>query len=322
MEGLGETNSIGDGEGTGESKEDSLLADVTASYEELEGGTKTKDSQENEVTSRQNKEVPPTKKEIERPHSWAKEHWADFDAMPDNLRQVVLQRERERETYLSKKQQEIHNQILPFSQLAKDYQDIFPDGNVSIDAIKGLLQFRREFTNNPAKILGDLQEYVNSLEAGDVPNPKITELESKLNKLQWSIQEKAQQEVFAKNLDEVTRFASSKDERGELLYPYYKDIAGDMVPLLQMLKAANPHMSGQELLKDAYERATWSSSATRQKMVEAQLKTEREKIEQEKRTRSARSASLSSRGGVSNSKSAVDPNDLVALMTAIYDGEI
>ena len=322
MEGLEKTDSIGDSEGTGNSEEDSLLAEITASYEELEGRVETEDSQENKVIPRQNEEAQPTKKEVERPHSWGKEHWADFDAMPDNLKQVVLQRERERETSLSKKQQEIHNQILPYSQLAKDYQDIFPDGNVSIDTLKGLLQFRREFTNNPIKTLGDLQEYANSLETGDIPNPKIAELESRLNKLQGSIQEKMQQEVFAKSLDEVTRFASSKDEKGELLYPHYKDIAGDMVPLLQMLKAANPQMSGQELLKDAYERATWSNSTIRQKMVEAQLKTEKEKIEQEKRTRSARSASLSSRGGVSNSKSAVDPNDLVALMTAIYDGDI
>jgi len=322
MEGLEKTDTIEDSEGAGNSGEDSLLAEITASYDELESGIKTKESQENKAIPKQNEEASPTKREIERPNSWGKEHWADFDAMPDNLKQVVLQRERERETSLSKKQQEIYNQILPYSQLAKDYQDIFPDGNVSVDTLKGLLQFRREFTNNPIKTLGDLQEYANSLEAGDVPDPKIAELESKLNKLQGSIQEKAQQEVFAKSLDEVTRFASSKDEKGELLYPYYKEIAGDMVPLLQMLKAANPQMSGQELLKDAYERATWSNSIIRQKMVEAQLKTGKEEIEQEKRTRSARSASLSSRSGVSNSKSAVDPNDLVALMTAIYDGDI
>lgn len=307
----------------------SVYEDVMASMREIEGGTDTQAKQEN-IPSTEVKQPPPT--QIERPRSWAKEYWNDFDALPDNLKQVVLTREKERETQLSKKQQEFAEKSAPFLSLAQKHQDIFPNG-ISVEVLDGLIQMRKGLQTNPKETLTMIKQHLgidenSELESDDyVVPPIIGQLEAKINSLQDyinNVKTKEVEEVHRRNFDEVTKFATAINENGELLYPHYKEVAGDMIPILAALKESRPNDPSIELLKDAYERATWSNSSVREKLIEAQIKNQLNKQSNTLESRQIKGSSLPSRNGsrsVSSNKK-VDPNDLRALVAAVYDGEI
>lgn len=268
------------------------------------------------------------------PISWTADRKEEFASLPRELQEYVVQREKERETFLQKKSQEL-------SEVNNAYQNI----NKVLDPVKQHLSLQglteeqylsqlvaadNLLRTNPQQAAQWLNQQYNlglGVQTTDqqsdqtshvdiATQQRLQALESQLQQQQQSRQLQAQQtqeQMAVEANSAVESFAVEVDEKGQLKYPYFADVYNDMVGVVNLLRQQNPNASHRELLGQAYEKATRLNDDVYSKL-QAKQSTASEKArieEKKKRAAAAKKAGSSVSGAPSgNVPAAPDPSKL------------
>lgn len=122
----------------------------------------------------------------------------------------------------------------------------------------------------------DLDALLDARDAANAANanlpPEMRDLQGQVQSLQQQLagftgqQQHAQHQM---NVEAVQAFAAEKDTGGNLVRPYFADVANDIITLMPSVRAQNPNVHPQELLKRAYDAACYANPSVRQRMQEA-----------------------------------------------------
>ncbi len=141
--------------------------------------------------------------------------------------------------------------------------------------------FQRAVAAEVARITGQPGQQVQ-------PNYKDPRVDQLVAKLEQQERERTAEAERVSN-SASGRFISSKDEKGQPLYPFVDNVIDDMSARVGMLRRSNPAMGHDEILKQAYDAAVWANPETRavligQQQAAASQSTEKlQKVEQAKR---------------------------------------
>jgi len=231
-------------------------------------------------------EVEPTE-EVEvraAPASWKKDKHEMWNALTDDQKDYIELREQQ-----MKESAEFTNEDTTFGKTMRDvlspYSELLKSQNVDEKtAVQYLLNAHWNLSNadeaKKIELFNQMaQTYGINLDGSKV-SPEIDSLRQQLNHLQNQInrsQQLTQQEKQAETMKEVEAFASNHE--------FFDEVAEDIVPFIR---------SGLTL-EEAYEKAIWANSVTRQKEIErldrekaeALEKEKQEKVEKAKKAKSA-----------------------------------
>lgn len=118
-------------------------------------------------------------------------------------------------------------------------------------------------------------------------DPRVDQL---LANYQRQEQERASQDKSVRDKATET-FLSAKDALGAPLYPFVDNVIEDMSPRVSAIRAANPAMGHEDVLKKAYEQAVWAHPETREVMLKQQQAAATQSTEKLQKVEKARSAS-------------------------------
>jgi hypothetical protein len=99
----------------------------------------------------------------------------------------------------------------------------------------------------------------------------------------------------AQNVQRVQQFVDEKDASGNLLHPYFHEVSDAIAQHVGLLRQQQPYLPEAELLKAAYDFATYSNPQIREKTQQEALKATQDRMAQE--AARARQAGVSINGG-------------------------
>jgi hypothetical protein len=105
------------------------------------------------------------------------------------------------------------------------------------------------------------------------PDPTIAALQSQVGQLTGTIQHLLNGNAVQNNrqyLDAVTSFETAADEKGQPLHPHFGNVANEMLALVPHIRQANPGLSSDQVLKQAYDQAVYANPSTRQLVLAAE----------------------------------------------------
>lgn len=136
-------------------------------------------------------------------------------------------------------------------------------------------------------------------------DPELAELKRQLAEQQtWrqTIEQQAQQaaqdsqrQAYRQKVSAIDIFGSEKGQDGQLLRPHLETVMPDMVASIAQIRTANPQLSDQDVLQQAYDRAVWSNPDTRKQVLDAQKLAE----ENERKAKARERAQAATRQAVS-----------------------
>ena len=141
------------------------------------------------------------------------------------------------------------------------------------------------------------QAYQQPQQAPNFQDPRVDQI---LASLQAQERARAQQEEAQSNAA-TERFMSAKDASGAPLYPFIDNVLDDMSLRVSHIRKANPSVSHEEVLKQAYEAAVWANPETRQVLIgqqQAQQQASAETLRKSEAAKRAASMNLPKRGSV------------------------
>lgn len=258
------------------------------------------------------------------PERWSAEDKAQFATLSREAQQLVLKREGDVERYLTQESQKIADIKRTYEPLdrvigprreAWALQGFTPDA--ALEHLFALSDFAgrdkpgfiRWFAQQHGVDVGDL-----SAGADTAPDPKLSALEQRLARFEQTEQQRQQQAVTEQRqtiIQAVEQFAADKAN------PYYKDVESDIAAILPGIRQQNPGASHKELLKIAYDKATWAHEPTRAKILADQ-----ERLKNLELANAAKKAKAVGSTNVKTSGSANDGNRNKTIddtMSATYD---
>jgi len=261
------------------------------------------------------------------PHErWSAERKAEFASLPRKAQEILLSREAETTSYLTQESQKL-------AEVRREYDAI--DAAIGKErkqawalsgwqspahAIGFLVAQSDRATRDTAGFIRDLaaQQGIDlaELAAGghEPPDPKLSALEQRLARFEQTEQQRQQQAVTEQRqtiIQAVEQFAADKAN------PYYKDVESDIAAILPGIRQQNPGASHKELLKIAYDKATWAHEPTRAKILADQ-----ERLKNLELANAAKKAKAVGSTNVKTSGSATDGNRNKTIddtMSAVYD---
>jgi len=136
-------------------------------------------------------------------------------------------------------------------------------------------------------------------------DPDIAELRNQQQQIinwqrqQEQIAEQAAQQYQHQMLNQtqarINQFAEEKGPDGQLLRPHFQAVMPTMAASIAQVKAANPSISDQDALQQAYDQAVWGNPTIRQQLLSAQMAADESKRNQIAKER----AQAAARGAVS-----------------------
>lgn len=288
----------------------------------------------------------------EPPSSWrkeAKDLWKQIGAAAITPEQGQLLKEE-----LRKRENDFKNGILAKDgelKTVKPFYDelqniIKPDldgwkaqGISPVQAINHLIGLGRNFRQNPAgtiqwlaKTAGlDLASLVQGQaqqtgsQQGGNTDPQLQPLLQEINGLKSELLSlkngfSTQSQTAAQS--EIQAFIDEVGTDGQPLRPHFNDAYQDIQMIMPAIRAAHPGWTPRQVVSEAYDRATWSNPAVRQKMIDAGKAQEAANQDASARQRAAEAAAKSATPGSSpnNLSGAVDPSNLRSLLTSKMTG--
>jgi len=110
---------------------------------------------------------------------------------------------------------------------------------------------------------------------GGVPNPQITGLQQEIAELKNVINGFANtsvQQRHAQNMQLVQSFMDEKDAQGQLVHPYFNDLASDISSHVAMIRQQQPYLPERDILKAAYDFAAFNNPTVRNAVQQSQAK--------------------------------------------------
>lgn len=127
---------------------------------------------------------------------------------------------------------------------------------------------------------------------------QVAQLTGHLNAQQHQTQqyyEQQAQQVQRTKMSAIDQFASEKDASGQPLRPHLETVMPSMAAGIAQLKSANPQISDQDALQQAYDNAVWGNPQTRELAQQASRAAE----ERDRNEKARQRAQAATRGAVS-----------------------
>ena len=238
-----------------ESDSDSLDQVAPENEEETQDSTEepSDDAVVAHVDGEDSKETP-----LEAPKNWSEEVRSKFKDLPRDAQEYMLKRDKEMTADYTRKTQEVAQQRKSFESLDKVIapmrQQIAASGVGEAEYISRLLNADMALRNNPKMAIKQLaQGYgidLSSIEENvdwNDSDPQITQLQqqnqailAELNQFKKQNLQSARQQTE----NQISAFAESKDEKGNLKYPHFEQVRVKMGNLIDAGEAKG--------LEDAY----------------------------------------------------------------------
>lgn len=222
---------------------------------------------------------------------WSDEVKEAFKSLPRNLQEHLLQRERDVETHLTKKSQEIAERSREFEglgRIAETRRQVAAMNGMTVEqelsqlyqlsdyASKDPLGFVQYFAQQRGLDLSGLSQQGGQ---GDDADP-VSALKQQVSKLEQTIQQQ-QQTTQQQQLNQfngiVEAFRSSEGNT------HFDTVQNEILAIIPMIQRDNPSMAPQDVLKEAYDRACYANPTVRQQIIDAQKTAEEAKrIERDK----------------------------------------
>lgn len=268
------------------------------------------------------------------PVSWSAEDRAVFGKLPRDAQEIVLRRESERDQYLNQKAGEIaqyQRQVADIEKVIEPHkQDWALEGETPSQVISRLVAFENLAEENPLQAIQYLADSygVDMRQLSQAPqqpvDPRYQELMARQEQMEDYVaqqQQVQQQQTYTNAEVGIAQFASATDENGELLHPDFLELQDTMAPIVSSLRAASPHKTHEELLREAYKAASVLNPATQQRYLERERKAwEAEKREaQKKKVSKAKKAAKSVKGAPAPSLAAEEADDIRSTLLNAWD---
>jgi hypothetical protein len=274
---------------------------------------------------------------IQLPKSWSADQKERFHALPRELQEYLVNRENEREKFVSQKSdraarlekqfvEPIYRELAPFEQKLAAQQ------KHPIEFVSEVLRGQAMLDRNPVQAIAALAESYGlkiKIEGQqDVPaaqiDPNYLALYRELQGIKSFVdeQQQAQLDNHMKSLEqEVEAFGVEKDAKGALVRPHFEAVWQDMLPHVQTFRRINPELSNKQVLEKAYKHALLENEAIQ--AAEAQ-RVEAKRIEDAKaKSAQARRAGASLNGGSpGGGLNTTVPDDLRSQLKAAFRGEL
>ena len=131
-------------------------------------------------------------------------------------------------------------------------------------------------------------------------NPEMDMMKAELHQLQQNNQQSQQVNTVNQVRDTISQFKSEMDIHGKPKHPYFDELESDMAQLAQVDIASGKAPDLNEL----YEKAAWSNSTVRSKLLQSQQTETKKNQEQERQAKlvKAKKAGSSISGSVPSQK--------------------
>lgn len=103
------------------------------------------------------------------------------------------------------------------------------------------------------------------------------------------------EQTHAKNVQAVQHFVNEKDAQGNLLHPYFNDVADGIAQHVQLIRQQQPYLPERDILQAAYDFAAYNTPQVRERMQQQALKEAQDRAAAE--AQRARQAGVSINGG-------------------------
>lgn len=271
------------------------------------------------------------------PGTWRASAKAKWEAIDPEVRAEVLKRESESTREIAKFQQQIQqiNQAYtPIEQLIGPRRALWRAQYGSEDAaLKQLLNLSDLASSNPTEFLQlclndpnfasriDMQKVFGQGQPGQPEaNPQVNALQQKIAGLEQQLngfvsQNQTQQQASISQ--QISEFASAKDQAGNLLRPHFESVREDVFNLIPTLKAQFPGFTVPQIMEKAYAIAVNTNDTVSQEISRLNEQRIREDIEKAERVKKAQLANKSlPTGGAPVNGRAVEgnPSDLRATL--------
>lgn len=224
-------------------------------------------------------EVQESKDALEPPEKWTDEVKAYFKSLDKVGQQFLLDREKDVESHLTKRTQELSETQKRYQRLddvLKPYDEVARKSGVDITPhVSQALQYYFAFQRDPASTVKALiqaqkltPEQLGLVEDGT--DPTIRELRSQLEETRREIASLKQGTVQATEsqyVSQINAFKDAKDESGAPKHPHFDRVRALMAPLVDSGKS----------LEEAYAEVVWAIPEYR----ETQVKSQKEQAEKE-----------------------------------------
>lgn len=269
-------------------------------------------------------EKPAEKPAIKRPTSWSADKETVWEGLSPEAKEYVSKREQDVHKGLSQLG-EYAKRMEPLGKLLEQHRDSFQSKNISYEqGLSQLLSAQRMLDQNPAAAIQQIARAYNvdlgQLADGDTDQQspivaqlqnQVSQLTRQLQEVQSGVQSRAQAEAQQKlgSIEAtIEKFAASK--------PDFEDLSAEIEMLLPGLRQANPNAPFEQIISDAYDRASWSNPAARQRRLEAETAA-KEKARVEAAKKAAEDAKAAGQINVGGQIAASSPGDLDDQLKAI-----
>lgn len=325
----------GENTSTSESTESTeTLADVGDS-QPTESEVLASDSQVSTSPAEQQKEasaeaLPP----LIAPNHWTKDGKDGFNALPRNIQEVLLKREKDRERGIQKQLEEINKSKKAYGELETFISPHVERWNLNgvqpTQVIQQLVAAQDFLNRNPveglkwlAKSYGlDLAQLAqasvsNGQQASNQPDPQIYHEIQTLRAQLQAIQEEKTNGAINSTISEIESFATEMGANGVPLRPYFEDVAEEIGKWIQIVRQSKPDAANRDVLNEAYDRAVWANPDTRNAMLQMQAKAK--ELELRKKSNAAANAGKSISGSPGNTSGSVASGSLREQLEAAWE---
>lgn len=262
---------------------DSISSDIAAAIQELESGSSSTEEESHDTGSEETTEAEETSEEtlqdeeetseegddqedgsiqaestpaIDAPHSWNAKAKELFSELPSEAQQYIAEREKERDTFLNSKAQELSGVKRKFEALddvLSEHRSKYQmSGLDDAGIIRQQFALTEALSNNPAETISMLANQFGvdlenigqeSEETTDPAMKKIAELEQKIKQNDDS----AQQQRVVQLRQHVDKLANEKDANGNPIRPHFEEMKPAIAKLMSSKMATS--------IADAYDKA-------------------------------------------------------------------
>lgn len=252
---------------------------------------------------------------VEMPGHWDPQFKEDFDKLPPNAKQFLVNRHKDMEADYTRKRQsdaDAMREFEPVRQIMAPFRQQLQANNMSeAQLIMNWARAENQLNTDPVGAIKRIADYygVDLAEAAALPaaytgqqpsgNPNGYQADPVIQNLTHQVQSLSQtitgQQAAAAG-QQIDAFADQKDDKGQPLHPYFDDVIQDMMQLAQLDKSQGK----QPQIDDLYERACWMNTAIREKLVTANAQAEAQRLKAEQAAEAARLQAAKSRNAASS----------------------
>lgn len=236
--------------------------------------------------------------EIAPPTSWDAAAKAEWAAVSPAIRQAVAKREAEMSDGIKR----YADTLAPVTQMARE-KGIDPK-----IAVENLVAWQTYFERDPENALAAMAERLGvklGASSDQKEGPDFTQhlrpLAERLHSIESTIERRERMEREARESESRNHVESFADQN-----PHFDDVKDELIAIIPMLKDQNPHWTRDQVLKEAYDRATRANPTVWSKIRAEETKAAMEKrtADQKARVGASKQAAVSIKGSPSSGGSA------------------